>query len=230
MSQDTEMLGPNNRFQSTIWGLVHAAGDLKAQDALIRIYWKPLYFFVRQHGYENETAKDIVQEFLTGLLERQSLLKADPGRGRFRNFLLAALRNFLVDWNRTAQRQKRGGNQAIQSLDFREGERDYALQAAGGDSPDRMIDRAWARTLFEQCLADLEGSRAHLEALRLRLRGEDYRVISERTGLSEAASQNAVHRLSRRFGEILRQRLRPFCATQSEFEQELSEFMSLIAG
>lgn len=229
MNPDTEMLGPEYRFKSTVWGLVFAADNAEALNALVRIYWKPLYFFVRQRGHDNESAKDIVQEFLTRLLERKALLKADPARGRFRTFLLASLKNFLVDWSRESGRQKRGGNRTIQSLDFQEGEREYALQAVSGDSPDRVLDRAWARTLFDQCLAELEGTRSHLEALRLRLSGEEYRVIAERTGLTENAAQNAVHRLSRRFGEVLRERLRPFCSTPSEFEEELSEFLTLIA-
>jgi CheY-like chemotaxis protein len=98
--QDTDILGNQINFQKTSWDLVRAAPSVEALDALIRMYWKPLYFFVRQRGFGNEEAKDIVQEFLAIALEHDMIPKADPLRGRFRTFLLAALTNFLKDRRR----------------------------------------------------------------------------------------------------------------------------------
>ena len=69
MKNDTRILGPNHEFDTTSWSLIRAVGDVQAFDIFVRLYWKPLYFFVRQHGCDNESAKDIVQDFLTSLFE-----------------------------------------------------------------------------------------------------------------------------------------------------------------
>jgi len=107
--QDTDMLGKQITFKKTSWELVRAAPNPEALDALIRMYWKPLYFFVRQRGFGNEEAKDVVQEFFVGALEHNIIPRADPQRGLFRTFLLAALSNFLKDRRRRGGRLKRGG-------------------------------------------------------------------------------------------------------------------------
>ena len=80
---DTEILGDNVRFPKTSWDLVRAATEPKGMDQLIRLYWKPLYYFVRQKGFDNETSKDMVQGFLADALERGTIAKADPSRGKF---------------------------------------------------------------------------------------------------------------------------------------------------
>ena len=122
---DTQMMGSEIHFPTTSWTLVRSSANLKALDSLITIYWKPLYFFVRQQGHSNETAKDIVQEFLKTLMERDAIKRADPARGRFRTFLLASLSNFLKDWAKAESRLKRGGDQTIFSLDFASGESEF---------------------------------------------------------------------------------------------------------
>src|SRR6185295_7333506 len=124
--QDTDILGNQISFQNTSWDLVRAAPKVEALDALIRIYWKPLYFFVRQRGFGNEEAKDIVQEFLASALQHSMIPRADPLRGRFRTFLLAALTNFLKDRRRSWGRLKRGGGHAPMSLDLEMAEPRYA--------------------------------------------------------------------------------------------------------
>ena len=229
MDPDTEILGSGKKFQSTCWGLVRSAASGESLDQLIRIYWKPLYFYVRRKGYTNETAKDIVQEFLATLIERNALHKADPGRGRFRNFLLASMGNFILDWERMAGREKRGGGAVLRSLDFPAGEREFVQVAAKDLTPERLADLMWARAVFDQCLSELKGDPRHVEALRLRLEGEEYGAVCSRTGLATAAAQSAVHRLCKQFGEVLRAQLRPYSQTPEQFEDEISEFLSLIS-
>lgn len=230
MSTDTDLLGPSKEFVKTSWSLVRAAGKGEGWDPLVRLYWKPLYFYLRRRGMDNEIAKDLIQEFLTTLLERRSLERADPSRGRFRTFLLAALDNLLADWKRKESRQKRGRGAAVLSFDFASGERDFALEVASGETPQMLACRAWAHELLDQCLLELEGVPTHVAALRMRLKGADYREICDRTRLSPSMAQLAVHRLSREFGEILGRRLRQLCPDPAEFEAELSEFMELIGN
>jgi len=229
MGSDTEILGRSKEFVKTSWLLVRSAGKGEGWDPLIRLYWKPLYFYLRRKGLDNEAAKDAVQEFITSLIERRAIEKADPARGRFRTFLLAALDNFLTDRKRKETRQKRGGGVPVLSLDFAGGERDYALELEGGESPERIAGRAWALGLLDQCLLELDAPPAHVAALRLRLRGADYRQICDHTRLSDSAAHLAVHRLGKTFGEILGRRLRDLCPDPADFDAELAEFMDLIS-
>ncbi len=227
---DTRIGGDRVEFPSTEWGLVRlAARETVAMDSVIRIYWKPLYIFVRKRGHDNETAKDIVQDFLTLLLERRVVAVADPERGKFRTLLLSALENFIRDRARTAGRRKRGGERRILSLDFGEGGREYARVAAAPESPERAADRAWARGLLEECLAGLRGNPAHVQALRFHLLGASYSEISARTGLSEAAARTAVHRLQAPFRAILRRQILSTATDPGELELELREFVELLA-
>jgi len=227
---ETKIGGEVRRFQTTKWNLVLAAHDGEAMEALIRIYWKPLYFFVRRAGHDPETAKDIVQEFLAGLLEKGGIEKADPSRGRFRAFLRASMGNFLKDWSKAAAREKRRPKLKTLSLDFAGGERDYAkLQPASGEAPDEVLSRAWARSLWEDALAELTGERAHLEAFWLYLRNADYNTITRKTGLSESAAKVAVHRLKARLRESIVARIRETVSTPKDLQAEIAEFKGLLS-
>jgi RNA polymerase sigma-70 factor (ECF subfamily) len=229
MGTDTEILGGSKHFAKTSWFLVHSAGKGGDWDPLVRLYWKPLYFYLRRKGLDNEAAKDVVQDFIASLIERRAIEKADPARGRFRTFLLSALDHFLTDRKRRETRQKRGGGVPVLSLDFVGGERDYGMELEGGETPEKVACRTWAHGLLDECLLELEGEPAQIAALRMRLKGMDYRQICEHTRLTEAAAHLAVHRLSRSFGDILGRRLRDLCGDPAEFEAELGEFMELIA-
>ncbi|HLF94643.1 MAG TPA: sigma-70 family RNA polymerase sigma factor [Planctomycetota bacterium] len=226
---DTQMMGDRHQFPTTSWNLVQSSRNVQALDALIKIYWKPLYFFVRQQGYTNETSKDIVQGFLTTLLEREALTKADPARGRFRTFLLAALGNFIKDCSKAETRLKRGGDQPIFSLDFVSGESDYAIEVARGETPETVLNQAWARSLWKHSLSELDGEPAHLEAFKLYLADANYDTISQKTGLSESAAKTAVHRLKGRLRDIIVGHIRETVSSEADLKAEVAEFMSLLS-
>ena len=229
MKNDTKILGPNHEFDTTSWSLIRAVGDVQAFDTFVRIYWKPLYFFVRQHGVDNETAKDIVQDFLTLMLERGSLTKADPARGRFRTFLLAALTNFMKDRLKAAGRQKRGGDQTILSLDFADGEREYVLEVPSGEKPETVLHRSWARTLWKQAISELKGEPAHLQAIQLYLADADYEEIAKKTGLTPAAAKMAVHRMKGQLRDIVQHYILQTVQDEDELKAEIAEFMALLS-
>jgi len=230
MRDFTEILGENREFNTTSWTLVRSVKDMQALNDLISIYWKPLYFFVRKRGYDNETGKDIVQEFLATLLERDALSKADPERGRFRTFLLTALVNFIKDWSKGESRQKRGGGRNILSLDFAADESEYRIEAKSAETPEAVLHRTWARSLWKHALSQLEGDATHLEAFRMYLADVDYAQIAEKTGLSEGAAKTAVHRLKGRLREILVGHLSRTAASEAELGVEIEEFMTLLAS
>ena len=227
--QDTDLMGDAIRFQSTSWDLVRAAPKTEALDALIRIYWKPLFFFVRRRGHSNEEAKDIVQQFLANALEHGMIPRADPLRGRFRTFLLAALTNFLKDRHRSLGRQKRGGGHEPMSLDLELGEPRYARAVHTGERPEAVVDRAWAKGLLGQCISELEGMPSHLQAFDLQMQGEDYVSIGKTTGLTETAAKTAVHRLRAKLRGIIRSHLSLQSATEEEAGRDVDEFASLLA-
>lgn len=205
--QDTEILGHQIRFQKTSWELVKSAEDSRGMDTLIRAYWKPLYYFIRQKGFDNETAKDVVQDFLADALERGTISRADPSRGKFRTFLLTALCNFIRDWHKSSNRLKRGGGQVTLSLDFDAGERQYAFEVASGETPETILNRAWLQSVLEQCIAELTGNPTHLQAFRLMIQGFSYSAIAKETGLSESAVKAAVCRLRQQLRSIVLRRV-----------------------
>ena len=225
---DTQLMGDHYRFPTTRWNLVQTSTHVKALDSLVQIYWKPLYFFVRQQGHNNETSKDIVQDFLKTLLERDALTRADPARGRFRTFLLTALTNFLKDWFKAKSRLKRGGDQQLFSLDFIRGESEFALEVAKGETPETVLNRAWARSLWHHSIDELKGDPSHLEAFRLYMAGVDYGVIADKSGLSESAAKTAVHRLKGKLRTIVTGHIRETAANDDDLEAELVEFLDLL--
>lgn len=230
MDADTKMMGARNQFETTRWNLVWtSADDQESLDELISMYWKPLYFFVRQHGFDNETSKDIVQDFLAAAIERQSFPKADPARGRFRTFLTASLRNSMRDRAKAGSRKKRGGSRALLSLDFRRGESDYALQAVGSESPDEVLSRAWARGLWEEALAEVKAEPAQLKAFQLYLAGKDYRSIGKVTGLSETKVNSAIRRVKVEIKRLITGRLQKTVSGPEELRAELADFRRLLS-
>ncbi|HLY09245.1 MAG TPA: sigma-70 family RNA polymerase sigma factor [Planctomycetota bacterium] len=205
---DTEILGDQIRFQKTSWDLVRSAEQGRGMDALIRMYWKPLYFFARQKGFDNETAKDLVQEFLADVLEHGTISRADPARGKFRTFLLSAFCNFMRDRQKFSNRQKRGGGTLTLSLDFDVGERQYSLQIAKGETPETILNRAWLESTLEEAIAELTGNPLHLRAFRLMIQGTSYSEIARETGLSDGAVKAAVFRLRQQLRDIVVRRVR----------------------
>jgi RNA polymerase sigma factor (sigma-70 family) len=225
---DTEILGHHNRFEQTSWIMVRSASTASGMDALIRSYWKPLYFFVRQRGYDNETAKDIIQEFLAEVLERDTISKADPSRGRFRTFLLTALSNFMKDRQKAAARLKRGGGQATLSLDFETGERQYKLEASATETPEMVLNKAWARSTLERCISELSGRDSHLKAFRMLIDGADYAQIAQETGLTESAAKTAVHRLREQLRDRLLGHMTASTEDAEDAEVAMANFASLL--
>lgn len=234
-----------HRFHTTQWTLVLAAGDMRDPDCrhalatLCEAYWQPVYAYVRRRGYRRPDAEDLTQGFFTRLVEKKSLRAAAPERGRFRSFLLAAIKNYLAnEWDR-ARAEKRGGGKAPLSLDFDDAESRFKLEAVTWKTPERAFLKQWTRTLLDQVLADLggemgrKGQRDRFEVLRGVLTGEDggirYQEAATRLEMSEAAVKVAVHRLRKRFGELLRARVADTVASPEEVQDEIT-FLLEAAG
>jgi RNA polymerase sigma factor (sigma-70 family) len=235
---------PPWRFASTRWSLVAAAGQgasPEAQEALAvlcRAYWYPLYAYARRRLANIEDAQDATQAFFAQLLEKDYLQAADPARGKFRSFLLTAFKHFLAKARAHEQTQKRGGDRRILPLDFRTGERRYHLEPADHATPETIFERRWALTLLEQTLARLRqefeniGKQRLFDSLKGALTGEDisepYATIAARLDMSESAVKVAVHRLRRRYQELLREEIAQTVATADEIDEELRSLFAAV--
>jgi RNA polymerase sigma-70 factor (ECF subfamily) len=211
-----------------------------ALDKLCRIYWYPLYAYVRRAGHNPEDAQDLTQEFFARLLEKKYLQLADRERGRFRSFLLKSLQHFLVnEWVR-GQAQKRGGGQKVFSLDEEAAERSYLQLPADQLAPESLYDRRWAMTLLERAMERLGGDYAaggkqelfeQLKGLLLTEgSGESYRQLADSLDLSDGAVKVAVHRLRQRFRDAVRTEIAQTVATSAEVDEELRFLMSVMSG
>ena len=153
--------GSPSAFATTQWTLVLNAGRPGAPEAapaltvLCETYWYPLYAFVRRQGHAEHDAQDLTQEFFARLLEKNYLARVSRDKGRFRSFLLTALKHFLAnEWDRR-RAEKRGGGQVPVSLDARTAEARYAHEPVDALSADRIFERRWAMTLLERALGRL---------------------------------------------------------------------------
>ena len=200
--------------------MVNTAGrrsDPHAADALAelcQIYWPPLYSYLRGRGHAPEEAQDLTQGFFARLLERQDIRTADQARGRFRGFLLTALKRYVINEHERANAARRGGRHVRLALDFEDAERMYALERRNEDTPERVFDRKWATITLDRALQRLReechqaGKSAEADALLPYLTDTSelptYRAIACELELTEGAIKVAVHRLRQRFGAILR--------------------------
>lgn len=235
--------GPR-QFATTHWSLVVAArsdeaGRTLARDALeelCRAYWYPLYAFVRYRGYSADEAQDLTQSFFARIIETRGFATADPERGRFRSYLLGAMKHFLAnEWHR-AQAQKRGGGATFLDLDALDPEARYALEPAQSDDPDASFDREWARETTTRALAALRaesearGKRDLFEGLKGSLTGHepDRSETAALLGMSPGAVKVAVHRLRGRYRELLRAEILETVSDPADVDVEMRHLVEAL--
>jgi RNA polymerase sigma-70 factor (ECF subfamily) len=212
-----------------------------ALESLCRQYWYPIYNFVRRQGRTHHEAEDLTQQFLARLLATDAVETARPERGRFRTFLLAALRNFLTDEWRRAQASKRGGGQVLISIDLSRAEQRFAEEPADQSlKPDQAFDRAWGLEILERAVSRLReeyessGRGALFAALAPRLwnsGGEGSAgEASDRTGMNAHAVSMALSRLRHRLGLRLREEVAATVADGADIDSELRQLIGAIGG
>jgi RNA polymerase sigma-70 factor (ECF subfamily) len=181
-------------FPTTTWSIVLTAGDRdrvgsqQALEKLCRMYWYPVYAYVRRQGHSVQDAEDLTQEFFSRMIERQSLHAVSEERGKFRWFLLMTLKRFLAnEWNRE-QAKKRGGDLTFFSLEFVGAERRYLMEPVHGMTPEKVFQRVWGLSLLERVLSRIReeqttlGDSLDFDRLKLYLTGEVPRGAYGRLG------------------------------------------------
>jgi RNA polymerase sigma factor (sigma-70 family) len=227
------------RFQETAWSVVLAAGaetDARAQAALAelcRIYWRPIYAYVRRKGYAVHDAQDLTQSFFHHLLEDETLRRASRDKGRFRSFLLGALKLCLADEHARQHALKRGGGVQIISLDELIAEELHYQPRTSDLSPAESLDARWAGVLLERALAKLraefaaEGKSETFESLSPFLAGEkpdvSYQDVAQQIGISLGSAKTQIHRLRQRFATAVRSEIMQTVAAPHEVENELRQ-------
>jgi RNA polymerase sigma-70 factor (ECF subfamily) len=214
------------------------SGSEEALARLCQTYWQPVYAFIRRNGYERDLAQDLTQGFFTRLLEKNYLSAVDRSRGRFRSFLLTAVKHFLAnEWDR-AHALKRGGHQNPLSIDVMEAERWYAPAAIEAVTPERLFERRWALSLLEHVMVTLRAEFAaagkadqfdNLSGFLHRQPGDArYEEVAHRLGLSAGALRMAVHRLRRRYRELLRREIAETVSGPEHTDDEIRFLMSTL--
>lgn len=207
---------------------------------LCQAYWFPLYAYVRRRGHTKEDSEDLVQAFFARFLEKNYLEGLAAERGKFRAFLLASLKHFLAnEWDKS-QRQKRGGGALHLSLDWQTAEERLQHEPPDHATPDRIFDREWALALLEQVITrlraecDAEGKAALFDQAKGYLMiGEQaipYPEAARSLGLDEGAVRVAVHRLRKRYRELLRDEIAGTLSDPTQVQQELQSLHAALAG
>lgn len=232
------------RFETTRWSLVLAAGQLPtatsraALATLCEQYWYPLYAFLRRQGHSADAAQDLTQGFFARLLEKGWLHDVRPERGRFRSFLLASLSHYVSNERDRARALKRGGPTPPLPLAIETAEGLYQLEPRDDVTPERVFDRRWALTLLDRVLARLRsefhdrGKGELFETLKVFLDGdrggESYKEVGVVLDMSEGAVKVAVHRLRRRFRDILRDEIAQTVEREDQIEDEIRHLFEAV--
>lgn len=227
------MNGRSQLFLTTRWTLIDKVKRAEAAEALDELcgtYWGPVYQFLRRLGCSEEDAEDLAQEFFRDFMARDGFGMARREKGRFRSFLLRSARNHFSNARKAANRQKRGGgvefvvvNDEIDSEDML--------------SPDEAFDKRWAEDLVDRALRNLreewEAAQRPFEVLMPYLSGDrgarPLAETAETLGVSLSATKSSVHRLRKRFGDLVREEVAKTVGVEDDADEELQHLLQLLS-
>lgn len=242
---ESDASAPRDIFATTRWTVVLTAGRRhtpqsdEALGQLCRIYWFPLYAYVRRRGHTKADAEDSVQAFFARFLAKNYLEGLSAERGRFRAFLLASLKNFLINEWKKSQRLKRGGGDTVLSLDWETADTKFQVADTTEPSPDKAFDREWAVTLLAtvierlraECAAD--GKAKQFDQLKIFLTAGKGVVphadVARSLGMDEGAVRVVVHRLRKRYRELLRDEIAHTLSDPAQVDEEMRALFGAFA-
>ena len=231
-----------SQFPSTRGSLIAAAAGLTpgtraALAELCKLYWPPAYAFVRRSGRSPDDALDLTQSFFARVLEHNDLASFDPRRGRFRSWLLGALKHVLANERRHAAAQRRGGGVDMLSIDAVDAEHRYAREPADRLTPERAYERRWALTVLERVLGRLEqeqaaqGKHERFERLKGFLVGDEpsYEALADQLGEAAGTLRVQAHRLRRRYRDLLREEIADTVEGPADVDDELRHLLAALS-
>jgi RNA polymerase sigma-70 factor (ECF subfamily) len=245
LPQVDAMYPPGACFATTHWSVVLAARDQHSPQAaaalehLCRLYWPPIYAFIRRRGHGLEDAQDLTQEFFARLLAKHYLDAADAAKGKFRTLLLTAVSRFLVNERERQHAQKRGGGAEHVPLDTALAEAGYRIEPTDPATPEIIFERRWAETILETVLARLrqefEGAKdlSRFELLKPFLAADKHAPsaaeVALQLGITESSVYSAVHRLRQRYGELLREEVAHTLVSPEQIDDELRHLVRVLS-
>jgi DNA-directed RNA polymerase specialized sigma24 family protein len=224
---------------TTCWSAVvlsgqsQAPGSDRAREEFCQLYWYPLYSFIRRRGYNADDARDLTQGFFLFIFGHKALQRATPTKGKFRSFLLGSLKNYLSNVYQHENAIKRGGKIDFVSVDFSDGEDRYSREPADSLTPEKIFDANWAMTLLGQAIERLKeeysakGKGIIFETLSpyLDLSGiaqaPSYEVAADKLKVTGAGVKTLIHRLRKRYSEMLREAVAQTVSDPSEIDDEI---------
>jgi RNA polymerase sigma-70 factor (ECF subfamily) len=238
------MQGGPGDFRTTQWSVVLRAGQSDsglakaALEELCQGYWYPIYSFVRRRGCSPEDAQDLTQEFFSRLLANRGLATVHPAKGRFRSFLLASLKNLLVnEWNRS-RTQKRGGGVPLFSLDEKAAEDRFQLEPPDNTTPEKVFERRWAETLLERVLLRVRAEwnerdkLQRFDSLKTFLtdrRGEaPFAEVAAKLGTTVPALRSVVHKLREVYRRVFLDEIAQTVDGPGEVEDEVRRLFAAL--
>jgi RNA polymerase sigma factor (sigma-70 family) len=246
MIDDTSIGGVRHQFPSTHWSVIEATRSprpeerQRALDTLIRAYWRPVYKYIRLHWKkDNDSAKDLTQDFFARLIEKRLLDRFDPARARLRTYLRVCVDGLVMNEDKAAQRIKRGGETTLLSLDFESAEGELMrLQLPASDDPESLFAREFARSLFGiaverlRCECAGKGNEAHFALFELYDIEEagtnlTYKQVAARFGIKPTDVTNYLAYARREFRRIVLDELRSMTATEEEFRREAQSLLGI---
>jgi DNA-directed RNA polymerase specialized sigma24 family protein len=226
-------------FRPTRWSVVllsaqsKAPGSPAALAALCRLYWYPLYAFVRRRGYNPEDSQDLTQGFFLHLLGHKALAQVNPLKGKFRSFLLVSIQNYLSKQTDRARCLKRGGKTEFVALDAENAEDRYLLEPTDYLTAEKIFDARWALTLLDQAMSLLcaeyagQGKMETFETLKPFLHPINsetlppYEQVADQLKVSVAAVKMLIYRLRRRYTTLLRAEVARTVSDPGEIDEEI---------
>jgi RNA polymerase sigma-70 factor (ECF subfamily) len=241
-------MGPGTpNFETTLWSQVllaarepDSAAGKKALARLCSVYWYPVYAFIRRRGTSPADAQDLTQGFFEHILSKGFLVRADASRGRFRSYLLGAVKNYLGGEREKKATQRRGGGAEELSIDATLAEQWLSVEPSAANDSTKAFDRSWASTVINGAIEKLEreqavAGRAEVflnvkEFLQRSAKAGEYDDLALRLDMSRSAVAATVHRLSERFGELVRSSVRETISDPEMAQDELRFLHSALHG
>jgi RNA polymerase sigma-70 factor (ECF subfamily) len=232
-----------SNFPATRWSIVFRAKNVDetagaaALGELCRIYWPPVYAFLRRQGNSPHDAEDLTQGFFAMLLDRGSLATVDEAKGRLRSFFLVALKRFAANEYERGQAKKRGGGAVHLPIDTGNAEEHCAAEPSGGLSPDLLFEKQWALTLLDTVIKKLredyarDGREPVFDALKDRISADgdaaSLASVADQLGMNEGAVKVAVHRMRQRYRKKLHDEIALTVETAEEVAEEIAHLFQV---
>jgi DNA-directed RNA polymerase specialized sigma24 family protein len=232
-------VGDAGRFHTTHWSVVllsaqsQAPGSKAALGELCRIYWYPIYAFVRRRGSNPDDAQDLTQGFFLHMLDHKALRQVSPVKGKFRSFLVASLQNYLSDEADSARCLKRGGNTEFVPLDLKSAEDHYRLAPLDFLTADKVFDARWAMTLMDEAMCrlgeeyDAQGKASMFETLKPFIdpinskAALSYEQVAKALQVGLGSVKKFIYRLRRRYAAVLREEVARTVSDPAEVDEEI---------